>query len=191
MKLLVGLGNPGAQYAGNRHNIGFMLLDNLQDDYRGTPWRHQFHGLLSEAFIGVEKTLLLKPQTYMNRSGVSVGECARFYKIPPEEVVVFHDELDIDPARIKIKQGGGHGGHNGLKDIDRTLGQNYWRVRLGIGHPGDKHKVSGYVLQDFRKEEWPDIEDMLRLCVRHVPMLIQQSPAAYRDTLSQEQARVK
>lgn len=171
MWLLAGLGNPGPKYADNRHNIGFMVLDELirhNDSPVAPAWREKFNGMVAEARIGTEKVLLLKPTTFMNNSGQSVAAAARFYKIPPERVIVFHDELDLPPGKVRVKLAGGSGGHNGLKSIDSHLGKNYWRVRLGIGHPGHKDRVSGYVLSDFSKadDEWlaPLLEGVVREC---------------------------
>lgn len=153
MQLFVGLGNPGAKYANTRHNIGFMALDAIADHGGFGPWRTKFQGQLSEGVIGGEKTLLLKPETFMNLSGQSVGEAMRFYKLDPTDVTVFHDELDIAPSKVKLKTGGGHAGHNGLRSLHAHIGEAYHRVRLGIGHPGDKRLVSHFVLQDFSKAD--------------------------------------
>ena len=154
--LVVGLGNPGPEYARNRHNIGFMAADVLVRRHSFGPWRSKFQGEIAEGVIGGDKVLVLKPKTYMNLSGQSVAAAARFLKIPVDDIVVLHDELDIAPGRLKVKRGGGAGGHNGLKSIDSHLGQNYRRVRMGIGHPGDRNLVSGFVLHDFAKadEAW-------------------------------------
>lgn len=154
--LIVGLGNPGREHAFSRHNIGFMALDALANEYGTGGDKSLFKGVVRTALIGDQNVLLQKPQTYMNLSGEAVGACARFYKIPVENIIVLHDELDIAPGAVKVKQGGGAAGHNGLKSIDQHVGNNYWRVRLGIGHPGDKDQVSDYVLGNFCKndEEW-------------------------------------
>ncbi|WP_204113433.1 aminoacyl-tRNA hydrolase [Shimia biformata] len=162
MKLFVGLGNPGTKYAGNRHNIGFMALDRIADDHGFAPWRGKFQGSLTEGRLGTEKVLLLKPETFMNLSGQSVGEAMRFYKLTPEDVVVFHDELDLAPGKLRVKQGGGHAGHNGLRSIHQHIGEAYGRVRIGIGHPGRKDLVSHYVLHDFHKADQDWLEDLLR-----------------------------
>lgn len=162
MQLWVGLGNPGAKYAGNRHNIGFMALDRILDDHGGTPWRAKFQGQVSEVRFGSEKVVLLKPGTFMNLSGQSVGEAMRFHKLEPGDVTVFHDELDLAPGKLKLKQGGGHAGHNGLRSIHQHIGADYGRVRLGIGHPGHKDRVAGYVLSDFAKAEGEMLDDLLR-----------------------------
>lgn len=162
MKLFVGLGNPGAKYAQNRHNIGFMAMDQIASDNGFAPFKGKFQGAISEGRLGREKVLLLKPETFMNLSGQSVGEAMRFYKITPADVVVFHDELDLAPGKLKYKMGGGHAGHNGLRSIHQHIGEAYGRVRMGIGHPGRKELVSGYVLRDFAKADHDWLDDMLR-----------------------------
>jgi peptidyl-tRNA hydrolase, PTH1 family len=158
MKLWTGLGNPGGQYAHNRHNIGFMAVDRIAADHGFTPWRAKFQGLVSDGVLAGEKIVLLKPETFMNLSGASVAAAARFHKIELAELTVFHDEIDLAPARIKFKSGGGHAGHNGLRSIHTHLGDGYDRVRLGVGHPGHKDAVPGYVLHDFAKADadWLD-----------------------------------
>ena len=158
MKLLVGLGNPGDKHARQRHNIGFMAVDGIADKHGFGPWRSKFNGIVSEGRIGSEKALLLKPETYMNLSGDAVQAAMRFYKLDPSDVVVFHDELDLAPGKVRVKTGGGHAGHNGLRSIDAHIGPAFTRVRLGIGHPGDKLLVSNYVLGDFSKADadWRD-----------------------------------
>jgi len=162
MKLFVGLGNPGAKYAANRHNIGFMALDRIAEDHGFGPWKSRFQGQLSEGRLGHEKVILLKPQTFMNLSGQSVGETMRFYKLTPEDVCVFHDELDLAPGKARVKQGGGHAGHNGLRSIHQHIGESYQRVRLGIGHPGHKDRVAAYVLHDFAKADQDWLDDLIR-----------------------------
>ena len=156
MKLFVGLGNPGDKYAHNRHNIGFMALDRIAEDHAFGPWRNKFQGQICEGKLGDKKVLLLKPTTFMNISGQSVGEAARFHKVPLDQITVFHDELDLAPGKMRLKQGGGHAGHNGLRSIQAHLGAEYARVRLGIGHPGHKDAVAGFVLRDFAKadQDW-------------------------------------
>ena len=158
MLLFVGLGNPGPKYAGNRHNIGFMAVDAIVRRHRFSPWRRRFQGAACEGELGGEKAIALLPETFMNESGRAVAEAMRFYKIPLDKVVVFHDELDLPPAKVRVKKGGGNAGHNGLKSITALCGNEYWRVRLGIGHPGDKALVHAYVLNDFGKAEraWVD-----------------------------------
>ena len=162
MRLWVGLGNPGAKHAGNRHNIGFMALDRILEDRGGGPWRAKFQGEIAEVRLGSAKVWLLKPATYMNLSGQSVGEAMRFHKLEPGDVTVFHDELDLAPGKLRLKQGGGHAGHNGLRSIHQHIGPDYARVRLGIGHPGRKDRVAGYVLSDFAKAEGQMLDDLLR-----------------------------
>ena len=162
MKLFVGLGNPGAKYAGNRHNIGYMAVDRIAADHGFGPWRSKFQGVISEGRLGREKVVLLKPETFMNLSGQSVGEAMRFHKLEPADVIVFHDELDLAPGKCRLKTGGGHAGHNGLRSIHAHIGEAYDRVRLGIGHPGDKNRVAGYVLADFAKAEADWLDDLLR-----------------------------
>lgn len=162
MILFVGLGNPGGKYAANRHNIGFMALDQIASDHGFGPWKSKFQGEITEGTLGGVKTLLLKPMTFMNLSGQSVGEAMRFYKLTPADVVVFHDELDLAPGKLRCKTGGGHAGHNGLRSIHQHIGPEYHRVRLGIGHPGHKDKVAPYVLSDFAKAEQGWLDDMLR-----------------------------
>lgn len=162
MLLFVGLGNPGAKYARNRHNIGYMALEALADDHGFGPFRAKFQGALSEGRLGSEKVLLLKPETFMNKSGQSVGEAMRFYKLTPEDVVVFHDELDLAPGKVRFKRGGGHAGHNGLRSLHAHIGDTYGRVRMGIGHPGHKDKVAGYVLSDFAKADGEWLDAVLR-----------------------------
>lgn len=162
MQLWVGLGNPGAKYAGNRHNIGWMAVDRVADDHGFAPWRAKFQGEVSEGVLGGQKVLLLKPQTFMNLSGQSVGEAMRFYKLEPTDVTVWHDEIDLAPAKVRVKAGGGHAGHNGLRSIHQHIGPHYDRVRLGVGHPGHKDRVPGYVLSDFAKAEHGWLDDVLR-----------------------------
>ncbi len=171
MKLFVGLGNPGPKYAGNRHNIGFMALDRIAADHGFAPWRKAFQGLVSEGRLGTEKVALLKPETFMNLSGQSVQAALAFWKLPLEDVTVFHDELDLAPAKLRLKQGGGHAGHNGLRSIHGHLGEAYARVRLGIGHPGHKDAVAAYVLHDFAKSDQDWLEDLLRGMSEGAPAL--------------------
>ncbi len=161
MLLFVGLGNPGPEYALNRHNIGFMAVDAIVRRHSFSPWRSKFHGEVSEGTIGTEKVVALKPMTYMNDSGRSVAACASFYKIEPKDFVVFHDELDLDPGRLKVKIGGGHAGHNGLRSIQAHLGPDFRRIRMGIGHPGAKERVTGWVLGNFAKVDRDWLEPLL------------------------------
>ncbi|MCC5974610.1 MAG: aminoacyl-tRNA hydrolase [Rubellimicrobium sp.] len=161
MKLWVGLGNPGAKYARNRHNIGFMALDRIAADHGFAPWRAKFHGEIAEGRLGPEKILLLKPQTFMNLSGQSVRAAVDFHKLDPTDITVFHDEIDLAPGKLRLKAGGGHAGHNGLRSIHDHLGPHYDRVRLGVGHPGRKEAVPGYVLHDFGKADQVWLDDLL------------------------------
>ena len=175
MWLLVGLGNPGKEYAAHRHNIGFMVVDRIADEYGLGPFRSKFQGEMSEGKIDGEKVILLKPQTYMNESGQSVIKAAKFFKIPPERTVVFHDELDLAPSDVRVKTGGGNAGHNGLKSLQAHLGTpDFVRVRMGIGHPGDKHKVSPYVLSDFAKTEQDWVERVVEGAAKNVALLLQE-----------------
>jgi len=162
VKLWVGLGNPGAKYAMNRHNIGFMAVDRIAADHGFSPWRKAFQGLVSEGRLGTDKVALLKPETFMNLSGQSVQAAVAFWKLPLADLTVFHDELDLAPAKLRLKQGGGHAGHNGLRSIHAHLGDAYARIRLGIGHPGHKDAVAAYVLHDFAKADADWLEDLLR-----------------------------
>jgi PTH1 family peptidyl-tRNA hydrolase len=161
MQLWVGLGNPGPQYAMHRHNVGFMAADTLADVFDFGPVQKKFLGWLQEGRIGGDRILLLKPATFMNESGRAVGEALRFYKLGTEALTVFHDELDLAPFKVKVKQGGGTAGHNGLRSIDQHLGPDFRRVRLGIGHPGHKDRVTGYVLGNYAKTELDPLADML------------------------------
>lgn len=159
MLLIAGLGNPGPQHENNRHNAGFMAADAIHRRHSFSPWTRKFQGLLSESNLAGEKVLLLKPQTFMNLSGQSVGEAMRFYKLDPAQLIVFYDELDLAPGKIRVKTGGGSGGHNGIRSIDQHVGKDYRRVRIGIGHPGAKAMVHNYVLGDFARadQEWLDV----------------------------------
>lgn len=161
MLLLVGLGNPGEKYKRHRHNVGFMAVDAIADAMRFGPARSKYQGELREGEIDGEKALTLKPQTFMNDSGMSVGAAMRFYKLSPADVVVFHDELDLGAGKIKVKTGGGNAGHNGLRSIDEHIGNDFRRVRIGIGHPGDKSRVTGHVLGDFAKSDYDWLDPLL------------------------------
>jgi PTH1 family peptidyl-tRNA hydrolase len=162
MKLIVGLGNPGAKYARNRHNIGFMVLDAIASDHGFGAWKSKHQGSVSEGRFGSARAILLKPETFMNNSGRSVQAAMRFHKLEPADVVVLHDEIDLAPAKVKCKSGGGHAGHNGLRSIHAHIGADYDRVRLGVGHPGHKDAVPGYVLRDFPKADEHWLDDVLR-----------------------------
>ncbi len=189
MRLFVGLGNPGTQYAGNRHNIGFMAVDRIAADNGFTPWRARFQGEVAEGRLGLEKVVLLKPATFMNLSGQSVGEAMRFFKLAPNEVTVFHDELDLAPGKVRLKVGGGHAGHNGLRSIHAHIGEGYGRVRLGIGHPGDKAKVAGYVLHDFAKAEEGWLDDLMRGISDGAVALAADEGAKFQQAIANRMAR--
>ncbi len=162
MQFFVGLGNPGAKYAQNRHNVGFMALDEIASAHGFSDWRAKFQGQVAEGVLGGEKVVLLKPETFMNNSGQSVGAAIRFFKVPPGDVVVFHDEIDLAPGKIRVKAGGGHAGHNGLRSLHAHIGADYRRVRIGVGHPGHKDRVPGYVLSDFSKSDQTWLDDVIR-----------------------------
>ena len=162
MKLFVGLGNPGPKYAGNRHNIGYMAVERIAEDHGFGPWKGKFQGSISEGRLGSERVFLLRPETFMNLSGQSVGEAMRFYKLDSPDVIVFHDELDLAPGKCRVKHGGGHAGHNGLRSIHQHISPQYDRVRLGIGHPGNKNAVSGCVLRDVAKAHQEGLEELWR-----------------------------
>jgi peptidyl-tRNA hydrolase, PTH1 family len=184
MKLFVGLGNPGAKYAGNRHNIGFMAVDRIAVDHGFSPWRKAFQGLVSEGRLGSEKVALLKPETFMNLSGQSVQAAVAFWKLPLADLTVFHDELDLAPGKLRLKQGGGHAGHNGLRSIHGHLGDDYARVRLGIGHPGHKDAVAAYVLHDFAKADQDWLDDLLRGISEGAPALATGDGQAFMNKVS-------
>ncbi len=162
MKLFVGLGNPGAKYARNRHNIGFMVVDQIAATHGFSPWKNKFNGMVSEGRLGRERVILLKPTTFMNLSGQSVSAAMQYFKLTPDDVTVFHDELDLVPGKVRLKIAGGHAGHNGLRSLHQHIGDAYHRVRIGIGHPGHKDRVAGYVLHDFAKSDAGWIDDLMR-----------------------------
>lgn len=180
MQLFIGLGNPEAKYAKNRHNIGFMVIDALAEAYSFDPFKEKYHGLLAEGRIGTQKVLLLKPQTFMNKSGVSVSEAVNFYKLDGSQIVVFYDELDLPPGKLRMRRGGGFAGHNGLKSINAHMGADFRRARLGIGHPGDKSKVNKHVLGDFAKADAAWLADFLRALCDHAPLLARGEDATYQ-----------
>jgi PTH1 family peptidyl-tRNA hydrolase len=171
MRLFVGLGNPGAKYAGNRHNLGFMVLDRIAADHGFPAFRAKFQGLVSEGRLGTERIVLLKPGTFMNLSGQSVRAALDFYKIEAPDVLVFHDEVDLAPGKVRLKTGGGHAGHNGLRSLHAHIGADYARVRIGVGHPGHKDRVAAYLLSDFAKAEQPMLDDLLRGISEGAPAL--------------------
>jgi peptidyl-tRNA hydrolase, PTH1 family len=189
MRLVVGLGNPGSRYARNRHNIGFMAVDAIARRHAFPGFRNRFKGELAEGAIAGERRLLLKPQTFMNASGESVGEAARFYKIAPEAIVVIHDEIDLRPGKLRVKRGGGNAGHNGLRSIDPLIGTDYWRVRIGVGHPGIKELVQPYVLQNFAAEELSDwVEPLVSAVAETIGLLLTGAPDAFMSEVARRLA---
>jgi peptidyl-tRNA hydrolase, PTH1 family len=188
MHLIVGLGNPGHSYARNRHNIGFVAVEAIAKARQIAPFRKAFQGFYAEGRIAGERIGLLLPQTYMNDSGRAVGEAARFHKIGPENVVVFHDELDLSPGKVRVKTGGGNAGHNGLRSITAHIGNDYRRVRLGIGHPGDKALVHAYVLSDFPKAETPWVDALCEALARHVDLVVEGDDASLQNKIHVEMA---
>ena len=184
MIIIAGLGNPGSQYAGNRHNIGFMAVDALQRLPSFSPWSRKFKSEISDGAIAGEKVLLMKPLTYMNLSGEAVGEAMRFYKLGPSNIIAIHDELDLPAGRVRIKTAGGHGGHNGLKSLDAHCGKDYRRLRLGIGHPGDKERVHGHVLGDFAKADRVWLEPLLDAIADNATMLVKAEDSQLMNKLA-------
>ena len=185
MLLFVGLGNPGPNHAGNRHNIGFMAVQAIARRHNLSPWRRRFQGVAVEGNIANERVLLLLPGTYMNESGRAVAEAAHFYKLEPREVVVFHDEVDLRAAKVRVKVGGGVAGHNGLRSITAHIGNDYKRVRIGIGHPGIKDLVHAYVLHDFAKEDGPWVDALVAIIADNAALL-----AADRDSSFQNKVHL-
>jgi peptidyl-tRNA hydrolase, PTH1 family len=181
MLLFVGLGNPGTRHVGNRHNIGFMAVQAIARRHNLAPWRRRFQGVAVEGPIGGERVLLLLPGTYMNESGRAVTEAAHFYKVEPGEIVVFHDEIELPPGKVRLKTGGGNAGHNGLRSISAHVGNDYKRVRIGIGHPGDKNLVEHYVLSDFAKDEWPWVEALCEIVADNAGLLVEGKDASFQN----------
>ena len=184
MRLLVGLGNPGREYANNRHNIGFMALDEIVRRHGFAPWKRRFQGHFADGRIGATRVLALKPATYMNESGRAVGEAARFFKLTPDRVIVIYDEIDLTPGKVRVKRGGGAGGHNGIRSIDAHLGKDYWRVRLGVGHPGDKDRVRGHVLKDFAKTDQAWLDKLLDAVCDELPRLIEDDAEGFMSRVA-------
>jgi peptidyl-tRNA hydrolase, PTH1 family len=184
MRLIVGLGNPGARYERNRHNIGFMAVDAIVRRHGFQPYRGKFKGAIAEGAIGGERVYALKPQTYMNDSGDSVVEVAQFYKIAPPEIAVIHDEIDLVPGKLRVKRGGGAAGHNGIRSIEAAIGEDFWRVRLGVGHPGVKELVQPYVLQNFDAEEVGWLGPLLDAIAEAIPMLVADDAAGFMSKVS-------
>ncbi len=181
MLLLVGLGNPGERYVGNRHNIGFMALQAIAKRHGIGPWRRRFQGVACEGPIGGVRALLLLPGTYMNESGRAVAEAAHFYKLAPAEITVFHDEIDLPPGKVRVKVGGGIAGHNGLRSISEHIGNDYRRVRIGVGHPGNKDLVYAYVLNDFAKSERPWVDTLVGILADNVELLVRGEDASFQN----------
>jgi peptidyl-tRNA hydrolase, PTH1 family len=181
MLLLVGLGNPGARYVGNRHNVGFTALQAIAARHGIGPWRRRFQGVACEGPIGGERTLLLLPGTYMNESGRAVAEAAQFYKLPPGDVTVFHDEIELPPGKVRVKVGGGIAGHNGLRSITAHIGNDYRRVRIGVGHPGVKDLVEHYVLSDFAKSERPWLDALIAVVADNVDLLVRGRDPSFQN----------
>ena len=184
MLIFAGLGNPGAKYAGNRHNIGFMAVERIAADHGFGPWKARFQGQASEGRLGGAQVLLLRPGTFMNLSGQSVGEAMRFYKLEPMDITVFHDEIDLAPGKLRVKDGGGHAGHNGLRSIHQHIGPHYSRVRLGVGHPGHKDAVPGYVLSDFAKADRHWLDDLLRGISDGAPHLAEGDAGRFQNAVA-------
>lgn len=184
VKLFVGLGNPGEHYARNRHNVGFLAVDAIAGAHNAGPWRKRFQGSTAEIMAGNDKIVLLKPATYMNESGRAVAEAMRFYKVAAADITVFHDELDLEPGKLRVKTGGGHAGHNGLRSISAYIGSDYRRVRIGIGHPGSKHAVSNYVLHDFAKADSEWLEPLLAAIAKSVPTLAGGQDASFMNEVA-------
>src|SRR5436305_3437591 len=181
MLLFAGLGNPGTKHAGNRHNIGFMVVQAIADKHRFAPWRRKFQGVATEGTIGQEKVLLLLPGTYMNESGRAVAEAMHFYKLPLTGIAVFHDEIELPPAKLRVKVGGGIAGHNGLRSISAHVGNDYKRVRIGVGHPGVKELVHPHVLGDFAKAERPWVEALCDVIAANAELLAQGKDASFQN----------
>jgi peptidyl-tRNA hydrolase, PTH1 family len=181
MLLFVGLGNPGARYAHNRHNIGFMVVDEIARRHNIAPWRRRFQGVAAEGPLAGERVLLLKPETYMNDSGRAVAEAAHFYKVPTGDIVVIQDEIELPPAKVRVKTGGGVAGHNGLRSISAHVGNDYRRVRIGVGHPGVKDLVHPYVLSDFAKSEWPWVEALCEIVADNAALLVKGQDSTFQN----------
>jgi PTH1 family peptidyl-tRNA hydrolase len=181
MRLFVGLGNPGTKYQGNRHNVGFMVVDEIARRHRFAPWRRRFQGEASEGTLDRERVILLKPTTYMNNSGNAVQDAVQFFKLTQGDVVVFHDEIELPPAKVRVKVGGGIAGHNGLRSISAHVGNDYRRVRLGVGHPGVKELVHAHVLNDFAKSERPWVEALVDVVAENAALLVAAKDSAFQN----------
>ena len=188
MKLIVGLGNPGGKYAQNRHNVGFMAVDQFHQDHDFQPWRKRFSGEVSEGRIGRSKCLLLKPSTFMNESGRSVGEALRFFKLDLDDVIVLYDEIDLVPGKLKAKTGGGNAGHNGLRSLSSHIGNDYHRIRIGVGRPAQKSQVSNHVLRDFSKSDQQWLEPLLDAISRKMEHFLEQGSARFLNEVAEHLA---
>ena len=186
MMLFVGLGNPGSQYEKNRHNVGFMAVSRIVENHKFSPWKNKFQGSISNGLLRNQKIIILKPNTFMNLSGQSVGEVIRFYKIPSSKVIVFHDEIDFPLGKLKFKSGGGHAGHNGLRSISEHIGSDYIRIRIGVGHPGNKNAVANYVLGDFSKVEQETITQILKVISTEAPDLTLENATDFGKSISEK-----
>ena len=185
MRLLAGLGNPGPRYANNRHNIGFMAVDEIVRRHSFSPWRSRFQADCAEGTLAGEKVLVLKPQTFMNESGRSVGEALRFHKLAPQQVIVLYDEIDLAPGKLRVKLGGGTGGHNGIRSLEAHIGKEFWRVRLGVGHPGHKDLVHGHVLSDFAKADKPWVETLLDAVASEIAALVEDDAPRFMSRVAE------
>ena len=188
MRLIVGLGNPGAQYVNHRHNVGFQIIDAIADKHQNGGFVKKFHGLAKQINLSGQRVLLLKPQTFMNKSGVSVAEAARFYKIAAKDILVIHDELDLEPGKVRVKVGGSSGGHNGLKSIDAHLGNGYQRLRIGIGHPGSKAQVNGHVLSNFASSDQQWLDPLIEDASLNIDRLLRGDNAGFLNKISKTRA---
>jgi PTH1 family peptidyl-tRNA hydrolase len=181
MLLFVGLGNPGSRYVGNRHNVGFMVVQAIAKRHNIGPWRRRFQGVATEGLVGSERALLLLPETFMNESGRAVAEAAHFYKLAGESIVVFHDEIELRPGKVRVKTGGGNAGHNGLRSITEHIGNDYRRVRIGVGHPGVKELVHGHVLNDFAKSEREWVDALCDVMADNAELLAKGQDASFQN----------
>ncbi len=178
--ILVGQGNPGAKYARNRHNLGFMVMDAIASDHGFGPWRSKFSGQVCEGTVAGQKVLLMKPETFYNETGHAARAAAQFYKVAPENITVFHDEIDLAPGRMRVKRGGGHSGNNGIRSMIAHLGGDFRRIRLGVGHPGDKSRVMPYVLADFAKADLDWRDRLIEACSRALPLALNEADERYQ-----------
>lgn len=191
MRLFVGLGNPGSGYANNRHNLGFVTVDALVDRYKFGSWRSKFQGLISEGRLGTDKVIVFKPMTFMNESGRSLKELITFHKTDLDDVLVFFDEIELAPGKVRVKKSGGHAGHNGIRSLISHIGVDFWRVRMGVGHPGNKDRVSGYVLQDFSKSDRKWVDALVKATVEAVPLLLEGDHNRFMTDVANDMAPIE